>query len=193
MTGITPDPLALDTRVGLPAEMAVLARAHPREGWTGHPNWSGLTAFWLDRHGLFRTHSARLAEETEAMLDRRTEPVAYGNRLARLGSAFLGELDGHHRIEDAHYFPVLKAREPRVAAAFDLLDADHHALDARIHALAEAANRVLAALRGGAPALAETEAFRTTLEAFGRPLERHLLDEEEIVIPVILVHGADLA
>ena len=91
-------------------------------------------------------------------------------------------------IEDQHYFPRLKRLDARLGAGFDLLDADHQALDSEIHALAEAVGRVLAAVRHGRTADGAAGAVETRLGQFGRLIDRHLTDEEELVVPVILDH-----
>jgi hypothetical protein len=91
-------------------------------------------------------------------------------------------------IEDHHYFPLLKALDARLEGGFELLDADHQALDAEIRALADAANEVLAAVRHGRPADAAAGGLAARLDAMGRLIDRHLTDEEELVVPVILDH-----
>jgi iron-sulfur cluster repair protein YtfE (RIC family) len=181
------DELALDVRTGLPEPLRVLLEPYPRRGWESHPHFTALTRFWLDRHLLFRRVQTMLVSETEEFLDAGREPQGYGGGLARLAGMFLNELHGHHMIEDMHYFPLLKGLDARIAAGFDLLDADHHALDGEIRGLAEDTNAVLAALRGGQPALA-AGALHGRLLRFGRLLDRHLTDEEELVVPVILDH-----
>ena len=44
----------------------------------------------------------------------------------------LGNLHGHHQIEDHHYFPVFRQAEPRLAAGFGLLANDHVAREWRL-------------------------------------------------------------
>jgi len=179
-----------DDRTGLPDALRVLLREYPRAGWEAHPNFDGLTRFWLERHLMFRELLARLSKDSEAFLDRRAAPEAFGGRLARLGGLFLNELHGHHQIEDHHYFPVLAAQDRRLADGFALRDADHHALDGRLDALAGAANAVLRALPGPAPAARDAAgALHAALDRFGGTLERHLEDEEDPVVPVILKYA----
>ncbi|WP_112321079.1 hemerythrin domain-containing protein [Oceanibium sediminis] len=179
--------LSLEQRSGLPKELRFLADRYPRALWTGHANFGGLTAFWLDRHGMFREVQQRMEQEAEAFLDGNVDPMVFGGRLQRLAGFFINQLHGHHQIEDAHYFPVLAAREPKLARAFELLDADHHALDAHLNDLTGRTNAVLQALAAGQPA--PVGAFHEVTQDFARFLERHLSDEEEVVVPVILEHG----
>lgn len=178
--------LSLGTRTGLPDALRVLVEKHPRDGWEAHPNFGAMTRFWLQRHLMFRQIQATLVEETQAHLDRATDPAQYGTRLQRLGSLLLGELHGHHHVEDAHYFPLLATQDTRLARGFELLDRDHHELDGRMEALAGAANAALHRLAANAPAADAAGRLHGELEAFGRFLDRHLTDEEELVVPVIL-------
>jgi hemerythrin-like domain-containing protein len=103
---------------------------------------------------------------------------------------FLGQLDGHHRIEDDHYFPVFANAEKRLKRGFDILDADHHTIHEGLERNAETANAFLRALqdtddkqRFAADAYADEN---TRLVAM---LTRHLADEEDLIIPLILDRG----
>ena len=173
--------LDLSARDGLPPELQVLLREVPRADWPGHPEFSGLVQFWLDRHGMFRQLLDLLTADVQALADRRIDFPAYAPRLSRFGGMLLNELHGHHQIEDHHYFPRLAQIDRRIARGFDLLDADHHAMDAALHDLAEGANGVL---KGG-PA----GRFGDRLAGFARLLGRHLTDEEDLIVPVILKSG----
>jgi len=176
--------------MGLPDALRVLLDEYPRAGWPMDCNFHGLVSFWLDRHMMFRSLLTLMQGETEAVLDRRVEGKAFAARLSRLGGQFVGELHGHHQIEDAHYFPVLARKEARIAAGFDLLERDHQALDGRLDRFVKGANAVLN--RAGEPATLTTAAgrFRDDLAGLTRLLDRHLVDEEDLVVPVILRHGA---
>jgi hemerythrin-like domain-containing protein len=182
------DELALAARTGLPDPLRVLVEAYPQPGWEAHPHFTRLTRFWLDRHLGFRRMHGILAGETESFLDKRREPRVYASGLYRVAGMLLNDLHGHHHIEDDQYFPLLKTLEPRLEAGFDLLETDHDALAEAIHDLAEATNAVLAAVRDGAPAEAAAGDLGVRLKGFGDLLHRHLADEEELVVPVILHH-----
>jgi hemerythrin-like domain-containing protein len=128
-----------------------------------------------------------LQADAQALIDRRIDPKAWGGRLVRLGSGFLGDLVGHHQIEDDAYFPQLAALEPRIARGFEVLDRDHHDLHALIDRFAKGANSAL----GKSDDAARREAaarFLTDLRDFERMLARHLTDEEDLVLPVVLKH-----
>jgi iron-sulfur cluster repair protein YtfE (RIC family) len=192
---MTTDPaLDLAVRQRLPDALRVLVEQYPRSGWEAHPEFNALTRFWLDRHLMFRRLQSLLLDETAGFLDRNRDPRRFGADLGRLGGAFLSELHGHHLIEDSHYFPILRAQDARLAAGFDLLDADHHALDGGLHALADATNGVLRGLDADARAIDPAARLKAELDRFALFLDRHLTDEEELVVPVILEYrGAGLA
>ncbi|WP_323766444.1 hemerythrin domain-containing protein [Marinovum sp.] len=174
--------LALAQRAGLPEALRVLLADYPRAAWPQHENFAGLVAFWLDRHLMFRQLTEALREDAEARIDNRIDPQAHVRRLGRFGAMLVDQLHGHHQIEDLHYFPKLAGLEPRLQRGFELLDSDHHAMDALLSRFSEAADGVL---QGG-----EAGAFHTELQGFAGLLNRHLVDEEELIVPVILRHGA---
>ena len=182
-------PLALETRDGLPEHLKVLAALYPRELWTGHKNFGGLTAFWLERHVMFRELIARLISGSQAHLDR-PDP-RFADEMSRYTGFFLNQLHHHHQIEDDHYFPQFIPLDSRLEQGFEILDRDHHALDGYIHALAERSNAVLKLIAAGEDEKKALDMLGATQRDFSRFLLRHLEDEEEIIVPVILEYGAD--
>ena len=181
--------LAIENRKGLPPHLRILAERYPRGEWSGHANFNELTRFWLDRHLMFRELQAKLGEEAQLFLDGKLEAPVYGNRLYRYASMFINNLHGHHQIEDAHYFPMLVAREKRLAQGFEMLDADHHALHDLLETLTGDTNAVLSAIMENRSATDPVGTLEKTIGRFGHFLDRHLSDEEELVVPVILEHG----
>ena len=173
--------LSLSERHGLPDALQMLLREYPRDTWEGHPNCGMLTRFWLDRHLMFRRLVDMLRDDAEARLDHALDPEAHLHRLNRFGGMLVGELHGHHQIEDHHYFPRLSRVEPRLERGFELLDADHHALDDWLARFTEAANSVLS---GGEPG-----PFLDALRSFDGLLLRHLEDEEDLIVPILLKYG----
>lgn len=177
------DALSLEERDGLPEALRVLLHSLPRETWEHHPQFHGLVSFWLDRHLMFRRLMGGLRRDAEAEMDARMEMAALQARLSRQGGMLVQQLHGHHEIEDTHYFPVLQGFDPRLQAGFDILDRDHHALDGLIDGFIGAANGVL-------QGQLETGRYRDELLRFERLLSRHLEDEEDLIVPVILKYGA---
>lgn len=180
--------LALEIRTGLPDALRALVEAYPRDSWQGHAHFGGLVQFWLERHMMFRRLQEILRQDAEKLIDGEAEARNHSARLSRYGSTFVGELIGHHNIEDVHYFPVLSARETSLSRGFEILDRDHHALDGHLDDFVQEANTVLAAI--AEPDLRDrVGALHGSIVRLGGLLDRHLTDEEELVVPVILRHG----
>jgi hemerythrin-like domain-containing protein len=125
------------------------------------------------------------------MIDRKMDSTDFARRLARRGSTFVGDLHGHHHIEDAHYFPLLARTEPGIERGFALLDRDHQALDSHLAGFTDRANAVLRAVSEARDAHDLAGGFLSDLNGLDRLLHRHLEDEEELVVPVILKHGGN--
>lgn len=180
----------LEEREGLPEALRYLLARYPRDLWQGHGSFDGLTRFWLERHMMFRQVLGEWRAETRQFLDGGIEARRFAGRSAQLGGFLINQLHGHHQIEDAHYFPELSRAEPRLAGGFELLDGDHHALDGHLHALADATNALLRGVDARAKGARELAgALEAQLAGFAPFLERHLIDEEELVVPVILHHA----
>ena len=185
----------LETREGLPDDLRFLADQYPRGEWQAHSNIHGMAGFWLQRHDMFREMGVLLtggiADYREGRKDAREFAAFFAPRLNR----FLGNLDGHHNVEDHHYFPVFAKAEPRLKRGFDILDCDHHLIHDALERNAETANAFLRALqesedrqRFAADAYADENSRLIAM------LKRHLDDEEDLIIPLILDRGdRDLA
>jgi hemerythrin-like domain-containing protein len=104
--------------------------------------------------------------------------------VSAIGGHLVQDLLGHHQIEDDAYFPQMVQLERRLGRGFDILDRDHHALDALLDGFVKSANQALQAKDSRAAA----GRFREGLMPFERQLIRHLQDEEDLIIPVILKH-----
>lgn len=179
--------LDLDVRTGLPDALRILLEEYPRTNWETDPGFGGLVQFWLDRHMMFRRLVGRLKSDTELALDNQIDHSQYQQYLARLGSMFVQELHSHHTVEDQHYFPMLSKLDSRIQPGFDILDRDHHAIDPLLEVFVECANAVLnPASATDIKATATLHAHITKLEQL---LNRHLIDEEELVVPIVLKHG----
>lgn len=167
----------------MPDALRVLVEEFPREVWQSHDNFGQMVQFWLQRHLMFRQLTDALKQDTRAFGARDLAFEAYAGRLSQLGGTLLNELHMHHQIEDQHYFPKLTRLDARISTGFDLLEQDHHAIDPLLHEMADSANGVL---QGG-----EIGLFQEALARLHALLDRHLTDEEEIVVPVILKSGFD--
>ncbi len=139
---------------------------------------------------MFRRLDATLRAGSEAALAQPIEAAALKPWLARHLQGFLWQLEEHHQVEDVHYFPLFRRAEPRLAAGFEVLGRDHDALHAALAGIVEIANRVLAQ-DGAGPShfRAALERFRDAQAELGRALCRHLDDEEDLVVPLLLERG----
>ena len=184
------DDTDLGHRKALPEALRVLARDYPRDLWQSHAAFDGLIRFWLERHAMFRALLDRLSQESAAIAKTDSGAAQELRNTARLGQALVSELHGHHQIEDLHYFPRLSRLEPRLERGFDILDRDHHALDGHLAHLADTTNALIRA----EPILRRerADALQEVLFGFGVFLDRHLTDEEDLVVPILLRHGESL-
>ncbi|NDW05561.1 hemerythrin domain-containing protein [Jiella pacifica] len=183
----------IDARPGLPEDLKLLLAKYPRETWQGHPNIEGTARFWLSRHDMFRELGQALAEALRQEREGEVPIEPFKRWFVPRLSFFLQELQGHHQIEDSYYFPTYQAAEPRLARGFDLLDADHVTIHHDLERVAATANGFLAAMGEGGEA---SDAVRRTRDAYQsaserliRRLVRHLGDEEDLIIPLILDRG----
>lgn len=186
-----PKVTALESRDGLPDALRALVEEYPRSGWTTDPGFNGLIQFWLERHMMFRKILARLSQESRAVIDRSADPHSSARAVSQLGGMLVNQLHGHHQIEDAQYFPVLSQRDASLVRGFEILDADHHALDGHLATFVEGANAALNAAGDDRAFRENTAQFQSTVQTFEGFLERHLIDEEELVVPTILKYGMD--
>ncbi|MCV0423953.1 MAG: hemerythrin domain-containing protein [Roseibium sp.] len=173
----------------MPASMRTLLDDYPRDSWEAHPGFKEKTRHWLGAHLMFRRLGELVRVETERYLDKSRAPDDFAARLSYYGNALVNNLHGHHGWEDHSYFPELSAADPRFDAGLEILEKDHQELDRVLDSFAGSANRAIKLIQ-----LDETQAgeeaaklhgLSETIEAF---LERHLSDEEELAVPIILHH-----
>ena len=183
------DILDLDSRTGWPAELLTLLARHPRDSWQD-PGALGMTAaFWLERHGAFRSLGGMLEQATQRFLGGGVDAEEFQGFFAPRLQVLLGELNGHHQVEDHHYFPVFRRAEPGLERGFDVLDRDHKLLHEDLYATAEAANTLLQALARSPDAEAPAAAYAETSARLLKRMHRHLDDEEDLVIPLLMERG----
>ncbi len=182
--------LKLETRDGWPPELQILLQQYPREVWPGHQNLGEVARFWLDRHNGFRELGGTLLDATADFREGRLTPDQFRRFFAPRLQYFLQGLEGHHQIEDHHYFPVFRAAETRLLKGFDVLEGDHEALHEAIGRTVDAANALLGTMESDGDARrAATDAYADSSERLVQGLRRHLDDEEDLIVPVILDQG----
>ena len=67
-----------------------------------------------------------------------------------------------------------------------VLDRDHHAIDGHLHDFAGAANGIIQAAGAGSADKDAVAPMVSVLAKTHRFLDRHLIDEEDLVVPVLL-------
>lgn len=186
--------LNIDQRQGWPEALRVLLKDYPRDSWRSHR--LPITEFWLDKHNYFRHQCAALESAASDYREQRSAPAEFGAMAIPRLQGFLGALHGHHQIEDYHYFPSFRAAEPRLAPGFDVLADDHELLHQGIVDIVETANQFISTIREGASSNMDTQRhagdrFVNTATIVYRRLLRHLDDEEDLIIPLMLKQGHD--
>lgn len=184
--------LELDNRTGLPEELYVLLHEHPRDTWLGAR--SSMADFWVQKHAHLLRQSAALIAANGEYRQARVTAVQFGSAVAPRLQGFLGELHGHHQIEDHHYFPAFRRAEPRLAPGFDMLGRDHEMVHSGIMEIVEAVNELITTIRDESSANVDAQKraadrYIAASELMHRRLERHLADEEDLIIPVMLREG----
>ena len=189
-------PLTVGARNGLPDELLELLRKYPRDQWANDARLHGLAEGWLQRHNLFRELSVLTGGMTTDLREGRTSPTTFLPLFQRRMGLLLGELDRHHRVEDEYYFPTFAAAAPKLQNGFDILDNDHGVIHGAIHSLGNVSRELIAALSGEVSgrddnALRVAERLAGEIESFDGTLLRHLEDEEDLIIPLILERTRD--
>ena len=173
----------------MPTEMQSLLRTYPRETWQAHPGFREKTRHWLGAHLMFRQLGASVRLDTESYLNGDQDSNAFAGRLSYRGGALVGNLHGHHGWEDHSFFPELSEADPRFGAGLEILEKDHTDLDIVLDSFTRTANRTIKLIqleeRAARDEAGKLHRVAETIETF---LARHLSDEEELAVPIILHH-----
>ena len=185
-----PNDLLVENRKGLPADLRFLVEKYPREIWQGHANLGDMAHFWLQRHDMFRELGGMLQASVGDYREGRLSRIDFSRWFAPRLRFFLHQLHGHHQIEDLHYFPIFAEAERRLKRGFDILDSDHHVIHEALERNAEKGREFLIALQQNADKQRfAADAYADENERLIHMLTRHLYDEEDLIIPVILDRG----
>ncbi|HMB73151.1 MAG TPA: hemerythrin domain-containing protein [Gammaproteobacteria bacterium] len=179
----------IDARTGWPDEFKTLLNRFPRDTWRSKGN--EMADFWLDKHDWFRNQATAMSEMAASFRNERVQAAEFGTWLAPRLQGFLGALHGHHQIEDFHYFPAFREAEKSLAAGFDVLASDHELMSQAIAEIVEATNDFLQTLtansgNGRDAQKRAADTYIETSERTFRRLVRHLSDEEDLIIPIML-------
>jgi hypothetical protein len=176
----------LDRRDGWSKQLSFLLEKHPRATWPrGH---SASVEFWLGVHERLRRDCAGLEAASH---DHGGAPARLAVVAAPRLHGLVAAMHGHHQIEDFQYFPAFRRTEPRLTRGFDLLERDH----ADLRRVVDAALAALAGLRSAAERSTEPATLRLAAERYAgaaaalcRGLVKHLEDEEDLVVPLLIEH-----
>jgi len=174
---------------GLPSEMKILLADYPREQWESHEGFKDLTKQWLGAHQMFRRVTSTLRTDAERYLDQKISADDYVAKLSFRGGSLVSSLHGHHGWEDHSYFPELSAADPRFDKGLEILEKDHAVLDEVLHQFTNTANQLIRRVSiDHSSARDETAALHGVATTIETLLQRHLGDEEELAVPIILHH-----
>jgi hemerythrin-like domain-containing protein len=184
--------LDLASRTGLPESIAYLRRRFPAAEWRASPRYGQLARRWQHVHEGLRGEGGSLQVLTEAFANGQRPPEAFRREFTTLLGSHLNHLQLHHQMEDQFYFPRFRSLDERMVAGFDLLERDHEQIHHQLEQSAMAATRLLESLNSDREAQkVSTESFAARAAKLLALLDRHLSDEEDLVIPALLEHGEE--
>ena len=176
-------------KTDMPAEMQILLNEYPRDSWDEHPGFKDKTKQWIGAHQMFRDLGEAIRVETEHFIDKTRSSENFADSLSRFGNGLVRTLHGHHTWEDRNYFPELSMADSRFDAGLEILEKDHETMDAILINFTETANRVIKLVDLDLEqARDEAGRLHDVTEAIEGLLQRHLSDEEELAVPIILHH-----
>lgn len=182
----------IDRRTGWPDELRVLLDDYPRQSWQRKA--TPLAQFWLNRHDYFRHECSALQSAASDYREQRILPEEFPAGVAQRLHLFMMNLHGHHQLEDLHYFPTFRAADERLGAGFDVLATDHELLHEGIADITGTMNAFINTIRGPRERSVDEQRqagdrFVQTSERLCRRIGRHLDDEEDLIIPILLARG----
>lgn len=160
-----------------------------RDEWPKHRRYQGMANFWLGIHRNLLQGSHQLANGFEALLDTPPSEIQdelNARKLQQFGNQLISQLHHHHEIEDHNYFPQFVQLYPNMAHAIELLDGDHQVLHQALEDTQLALVDMMAQKPIDRDMIAQVAKGSRELEKI---ITRHLWDEEEIIIPILLEHG----
>lgn len=193
MTKSTQDPTTLlGSRKSIPEDLRILLARYPRGHWQQHANLGEMSRFWLQRHDMFREIGSVLAQGIIELQQGDRKSGEFAGWFAPRLQFFLQQLTSHHHIEDSYYFPVFQRAETRLEKGFAILDSDHHIIHDHLSETAASANTMFGALaRGGDLQRRAVDDYASTNQRLLDLLLRHLEDEEDLIVPIVLDRGED--
>jgi len=141
---------------------------------------------------MFRELSADIEGITSHFRAGRLSPLQFAREFTPRLQFMLDQLNVHHQIEDLHYFPIFRQADLRLVRGFDVLEGDHHHIHGDMERTATAANVLLQSLQADGDTLRRCgDAYADASGALLKGLIRHLDDEEDLIVPLILERGEE--
>ena len=182
----------IDQRTGWPDELCVLLNEHPRASW--QQNMTPLARFWIGKHNDFRSQCSILQTAADNFRERPDKLEEFGAQVVPRTRRLISHLHGHHQIEDLHYFPAFRAADRHLGPGFDVLSSDHELLHESSLSVVETLNAFRNTLGESSEGTIDNQRraadrYIEASELLCRRIVRHLDDEEDLVIPLMLAHG----
>ena len=175
-------------RKGLPSPVQETLLESTRSEWKDHPRFGGKANFFMTIHRELLKGSAQLSLAIEQLLDIPTsdvsEAVAQMNMLP-FAKNLIDLAHRHHEIEDHGYFPQFRLMYPALNRGLSLLDGDHKVLNSAL----DDTQVALSQLNGAVVTRDQLADLYVGSQALENILNRHIWDEEEVIIPIFLRHG----
>jgi len=166
-----------------------------RDEWHQHTRFAGEAEFWMQVHKALLIATAELPNKCGALMLSIDDPIARKKsltQLSQLGGQLIHHAHTHHHVEDNHFFPVFQKAFPKLNHHLELLDGDHKVLTASLDQLELALREVSSAKNYSDSKSANSkcqftcEQLLSAAKSVDALFTRHIADEEEICIPVIL-------
>jgi len=178
----------VERRQTLPTAVKETLLGSTRSQWKTHPRFHGKANFFMTIHRDLLNGAAQLSGALKQLLDVPESDVSAtvkSMNLLPFSKNLIGFAHHHHEIEDHSYFPQFQLLYPNMERAMKLLDGDHRILDQALHDSEEA----LVELGIGSVTRDKLAELFQGSKALENILNRHIWDEEEIIIPIFLKHA----
>ncbi|UWR84005.1 hemerythrin domain-containing protein [Phaeobacter inhibens] len=175
-------------RKALPSSVKETLLESTRSEWEDHPRFGGKASFFMSIHRNLLDGAAQLSRGIERLLDVPASDVGEAvtqMNLLPFAKNLIGFAHHHHEIEDHGYFPQFGLMYPELNRGLSLLDGDHKVLDAAL----DDTQAALTQLNDPVVTRDQLACLHKGGQALENILNRHIWDEEEVIIPIFLRHG----
>ena len=178
---------AFEVRAPLSETHKFLLNTYPRDQWPTHAGFAQKTQGWMMAHEGFRQLGGINQDFCEAWLAKNCDDEKLVRNISRYGDLMVRSLHGHHTWEDHNFFPEIFAADARAERGIEILEQDHEALEETLDRITHHGNRVIKLEKLSPRDMHDDVAeLRDAFEKVNSLLKRHLSDEEELIVPIIL-------